>query len=63
MNYKISALLAKKPKYTRKKLCQMHIFDTIIGDPVFQKAYIANALVNLWDLLFIFYKIDLLLKH
>lgn len=41
----------------------MHILDTIAADPVFQRAYIANVLVNLWGLLFTFYEMDLLLKH
>ena len=38
---------AKKPKYAKQMLRQMHIPDTIAADLVLKNAYIANALVNL----------------
>lgn len=53
----------KSSKYAREMLCQMHILDTTAVDPVFQRAYIANALVNLRGLPFTFYEMDLLLEH
>ena len=42
----LQAPLAKKPKYAREMLCQMHILDTTAADTILQEAYIANALVN-----------------
>lgn len=41
----------------------MHILNITTADFVFQKNYIANSLVNLQDLPFTFYEIDLLLEH
>lgn len=41
----------------------MHILDTNAANPELRNAYIANALVNIQDLLFTFYEIDLLLEH
>lgn len=41
----------------------MHIFNTIAADPIFQKTYIPNALVNLQGLYFMFYEMDLFLKY
>lgn len=59
----LQAPSAKKPKYAREMLRQMHILDTTAADPVLQRAYIANALVNLRGLPFTFYEMDLLLEH
>lgn len=44
-------------------LRQMHILDTTAADPILQRAYIANALVNPRGLPFTFYEMDLLLEH
>ena len=54
---------AKKPKYAREMLRQMHILDTTAADTILQEAYIANALVNPRGLLSTFYEMDLLLEH
>lgn len=59
----LQAFSAKKPKYAREMLCQMHILDTKAAYLLLQKAYITNALVNLRGLPFTFYKINLLLEH
>lgn len=57
------ALSTNKPKYGREKLYQMHILDLNIANPVICKAYIANVLVNLQGLPYIFYKMYLILEH
>lgn len=44
-------------------LRQIHVFDTETADPILQKTYLANALVNLRGLPHTFYKINLLLEH
>lgn len=59
----LQAPSAKKPKYAREMLRQMHILDTTAADPILQEAYIANALVNPRGLPFTFYEMDLLLEH
>lgn len=59
----LQAPSAKKPKYAREMLRQMHVLDTTAADPILQRAYIANALVNLRGLPFTFYEMDLLLEH
>lgn len=59
----LQAPSARKPKYAREILCQMHILDTTAADPILQRAYIANALVNPRGLPFTFYKMDLLFEH
>lgn len=59
----LQAPAAKKPKYAREMLRQIHILDTSIADPVLQKAYIANALVNFQGLPHTFYEMNLLLEH
>lgn len=41
----------------------MHILDIAAADLIFQNAYIANALVNLRELPFTLYEMDLLLEH
>lgn len=43
----LQALSAKKPKYVREILCQMHILNTTAANLILKKTYIANALVNL----------------
>ena len=55
--------VACKPKYARTMLRQVHIFDTKVANPIFQKAYLANALINLKEERRTFYKMDLLLEH
>ena len=52
-----------KPKYARKMLQQLHIIDTNASDLILQKAFLANALINLQDRKDLFYEIDLLLEH
>lgn len=59
----LQAPSAKKPKYAREMLHQMHILDITAADPVLKIAYIANALVNLRGLPSTFYEMDLLLEH
>lgn len=59
----LQAPSGKKPKYAREMLRQMHVLDTTAADPILQRAYIANALVNLRGLPFTFYEMDLLLEH
>lgn len=59
----LQASAAKKPKYAREMLRQIHILDTTAADPVLQNAYLANALVNLQGLPQTFYEMDLLLEH
>ena len=59
----LQAPSAKKPKYAREMLYQMHILDTKAADLALQNAYISNALVNLQGLPFIFYEMDLLLEY
>lgn len=49
---------ASKPKYARVMLRQIHVFDTKTADPLLQKAYLANALVNLRGLPNTFYELD-----
>lgn len=53
----------QKPKYARKLLRQMHIFDTTTANLILQKAYLANALVNPQGLGHIFFEMDLLFEH
>ena len=59
----LQAPAAKKPKYAKEMLCQLHILDTTAADPLLQEAYLANALVNLRGLPHTFYEMDLLLEH
>lgn len=59
----LQAPSAKKPKYAREMLRQVHIFDSSAASPILQEAYLANALVNLRGLPFTFYEMDLLLEH
>lgn len=56
-------LFAKKPKYAKEILRQMHILNTTFVNSILKKAYITNVLINLQGLLFIFYQMNLLLKH
>lgn len=42
----LQAPSAKKPKYVREMLRQLHIIDITTADPILQKAYPANALIN-----------------
>ena len=53
----------KKPKYAKEMLHQLYIFDITTANPLFQKVYLANTLMNLRSLLHIFYEIDLFLEH
>lgn len=55
--------LAKKPKYVREMLNQMHILDLNVADPILWQTYIANILINIYSLLFMFYKMDLFLEY
>lgn len=41
----------------------MHILHSNIANPAFYKAYIANALINLQELSYIFYKKIFILKY
>lgn len=59
----LQAPSARKPKYARKMLRQMHILDTNAADPILWQTYIANVLVNPRGLPLMFYEIDLLLEH
>lgn len=59
----LQALAAKKPKYAKALLREIHIIDTKAADPILQEAYLANALVNPRRLPQMFYKMDLLLEH
>ena len=59
----LQAPAASKPKYARAMLRQVHIFDTKAADPILQKAYLANALVNPRGKSQTFYEMDLLLEH
>ena len=59
----LQAPSAKKPKYTREMLRQMHILDIITANLVLKNAYIATVLVKLQDLPYTFYKINLLLEY
>lgn len=59
----LQAPSARKPKYAKEMLRQMHILDTNAADPILCRAYIANALVNPRGLPFTFYEMDLLLEH
>ena len=52
-----------KPKYARAMLRQVHISDTKAADPILQKAYLANTLINPRGKSQTFYEMDLLLKH
>lgn len=54
---------ANKPKYARETLHQLHIINTSAADMVLQKAYLANAIVNLQGKARCFYEMDLLLEH
>ena len=54
---------AKKPKYAKALLRQIHIIDTKAVDPILQAAYLANALVNPRGLPQTFYEMNLLLEH
>lgn len=51
----LQAPAAKKPKYAKEMLRQLHILDTTAADPLLQEAYLANALVNLRGLSHTFY--------
>ena len=57
------AQAASKLKYARAILRQIHIIDTKAAEPIFQEAYLANALVNPRGKSHTFYKMDLLLEH
>ena len=59
----LQAPSARKPKYAREMLRQLHIIDTKAADPILQEAYLANALVNLRGLPHTFYEMDLLIEH
>lgn len=59
----LQAPATRKPKYARELLRQVHIFDTSAADPVLQKVYLANALVNPRGLGHTFYEMDLLLEY
>lgn len=59
----LQAPAARKPKYAREMLRQVHVFDTKAADPILQEAYLANALVNPRGLGHTFYEMDLLLEH
>ena len=59
----LQASAAKKPKYAKEMLCQLHILNTTAEDPLLQEAYLANALVNLRGLPHTFYEMDLLLEY
>ena len=59
----LQAPAAKKPKYAKALLRQIHIIDTKAADPILQKTYLANALVNPRGLPQTFYEMDLLLEH
>lgn len=54
---------ASKPKHAKDLLWQLHIIDTAATNVMLQETYLANALVNLWELPHTFYEIDLLLEH
>ena len=59
----LQASSANKTKYARETFRQLHIIDTSAADMVLQKAYLANALVNLQGKAKCFYEMDLLLEH
>lgn len=59
----LQAPSAKKAKYVREMLRQMHILDTNTADPILWQTYIVNVLVNSRGLPLMFYEIDLLLEH
>lgn len=42
----IQAVSTFKSKYSYKMMRQMHIFDIKVANPILQKAYLANFLVN-----------------
>lgn len=42
----LQAPAALKPKYARAMLRQVHISNTKAADPILQKAYLANTLIN-----------------
>lgn len=52
--------VANKPKYTRAILRQLHIFDTKTFNPLLQEVYLANIFINLYKLLYTFYKLNFL---
>lgn len=43
----LQAPSARKSKYAREMLRQLHIIDTKAADPLLHEAYLANVLVNL----------------
>lgn len=43
----LQAPSAFKPKYAHEIMRKVHYFDTKVADHIFQKAYLANILVNL----------------
>ncbi len=59
----LQAPSARKPKYVREMLRQMHILDTNAADLILWRAYIANVLINPRGLPFTFYEMDLLLEY
>lgn len=59
----LQAPSANKPKYAQKMLWQLYIIDSTAADPILQKAYLANALVNLQGSAGSFYKMNLLFEH
>lgn len=42
----LHVLSTKKPKYVKEIFRQVHIFNSLVANPILQKAYIANILVN-----------------
>lgn len=59
----LQAPATSKPKYAKAMLRQIHIIDTKAVEPIFQKAYLANALVNPRGMPQTFYGMELLLEH
>lgn len=52
-----------KPKYARKMMRRIHIFDTKAADLILQKTYPTNSSINLQRLSDSFYVVDLLLEY
>lgn len=59
----LQAPTTRKLKYAQELLRQMHIFDTTAANPILQKAYLANALVNPQGLGHTFYEMDQFFEH
>lgn len=58
--FEVPAIL--KSKSIKAKVSQVYIINTNTIDPILQKAYLANILVNLKDMPQIFYEINFLLE-